>query len=139
MGEAERFAYLPSDHRQEAAGFRPILPISLTHHGNSVKTWGLVDSGAAVNVMPFQIGLDLGASWREQSVSITLTGNLAQFEARILVVSAVIGGFKPIRLAFAWTQATNLPLILGQVNFFMEFDICFYRSQQVFDIQIATR
>jgi hypothetical protein len=28
----------------------------------------------------------------------------------------------------------NVPLILGQVNFFMEFDICFYRSQLQFEI-----
>jgi hypothetical protein len=35
---------------------------------------------------------------------------------------------------FAWTQATTVPLILGQVNFFMEFDVCFYRSRLQFAI-----
>ena len=39
-----------------------------------------------------------------------------------------------VRLAFAWTQAENVPLLLGQVNFFMEFDTCFYRSQLAFDV-----
>jgi len=35
---------------------------------------------------------------------------------------------------FAWTRAENVPLILGQVNFFMEFDVCFYRSQLAFNL-----
>jgi hypothetical protein len=47
-----------------------------------------------------------------------LTGNLAQYEACPLIVSAKIGKFESVRLAFAWTQAENIPLILGQVNFF---------------------
>jgi len=29
-----------------------------------------------------------------------------------------------------------VPLILGQVNFFMEFDVCFYRSQLEFAISL---
>ncbi|WP_244913187.1 hypothetical protein [Phormidesmis priestleyi] len=41
-------------------------------------------------------------------------------------VQAIVGEFEPLQLVFAWTQATNVPLILGQVNFFMEFDVCFY-------------
>ena len=51
-----------------------------------------------------------------------------------MLVQAVVGEFEPVQLAFAWTQAMNVPLILGQVNFFMEFNICFYRSQLQFEI-----
>jgi hypothetical protein len=46
----------------------------------------------------------------------------------------MVSRFAPVRLVFAWTQADNIPMILGQVNFFMEFDVCFYRSQQAFEI-----
>ncbi|WP_442949815.1 hypothetical protein [Nostoc sp.] len=63
-----------------------------------------------------------------------MTGNLAQYEARVVVLQAVVGQFEPIQLVFAWTQATNVPLILGQVNFFMEFDVCFYRLHLQFEI-----
>jgi hypothetical protein len=55
---------------------------------------------------------------------------------------AVRTGFEPgigypsrSQLAFAWTQADDIPLILGQVNFFMEFDVCFYRAQRAFDVR----
>jgi hypothetical protein len=48
---------------------------------------------------------------------------LARFEARAVVVDAQVSSFPTIDLAFAWTQASNVPLILGQANFFFEFDV----------------
>jgi hypothetical protein len=47
--------------------------------------------------------------------------------------------FKPVQLVFAWTRATNVPLLLGQVNFFMEFDVCFYCSQLSFEVSPKTQ
>jgi hypothetical protein len=94
-----------------------------------------MDTGAAVNVLPYRIGLRLGAVWERQPTPVQLTGNLSQHEARVLIVSAAVGEFPPVRLAFAWTRADNIPLILGQVNFFLEFDVCFFRSQNVFDVK----
>jgi hypothetical protein len=38
------------------------------------------------------------------------------------------------RLVFAWTQADDAPIIFGQMKFFLEFDVCFYRSQAMFDV-----
>lgn len=64
-----------------------------------------------------------------------LTGNLARFEAQALLLTAQVAEFSPVRLAFAWTRADDVPLLLGQVNFFMEFDVCFYRSRNAFDIR----
>jgi len=40
-----------------------------------------------------------------------------------------------VRLAFAWTQTDNVPTLLGQVNFFLEFDACFFRSREEFEVQ----
>lgn len=96
---------------------------------------GLVDTGATVNVLPYSLGLEIGAVWDELGTSFHLSGNLAQFPARPLIVSAVVGPFAQVRLAFAWTRAESVPLLLGQVNFLMEFDACFFRAQRVFEIQ----
>lgn len=85
--------------------------------------------------LPYSLGLELGAVWDDQASSFQLSGNLAQFPARPLVVSALVGPFALVRLAFAWTQAENVPLLLEQVNFLMEFDVCFFRSQRVFEVQ----
>jgi hypothetical protein len=85
-------------------------------------------------VLPYSIGIELGYNWERQTTSLSLTGNLAQYEARVVLTQAVIGQFEPVQLVFAWTKASNVPLILGQVNFFMEFDVCFYRSQLEFGV-----
>jgi hypothetical protein len=46
-----------------------------------------------------------------------------------------VGGFPAVRLAFAWAQTDAVPVALGQVNFFMEFDVCFYRSRSSFEVR----
>lgn len=112
----------------------PYLPIALSYQNRSLQVSGLLDTGASVNVLPYDIGLQLGAVWEEQTISVVLTGNLARFLARGLVVSAQVGQCVPVRLAFAWTQANDVPLILGRQNFFSEFDVCFYGSQLAFEV-----
>jgi predicted aspartyl protease len=120
MRNAGRYPFISADVTLGEAGFRPYLPISLVYQQQSVATSGLLDTGATVNVLPYPIGVELGYEWERQTTTLNLTGNLAQYEARVVVVQAVIGQFEPVQLVFAWTQATNVPLILGQVNFFME-------------------
>ncbi|MBW4537246.1 MAG: hypothetical protein KME09_25245 [Pleurocapsa minor HA4230-MV1] len=94
-----------------------------------------MDTGASVNVLPFSVGLQLGAVWEEQTVSVTLAGNLAAVEARGLLVSAQISNFDPVQLVFAWSLSDDAPLLLGRMNFFWEFDVCFYRSQLAFEVR----
>jgi hypothetical protein len=134
MPNPERFPFMAADSRLGEAGFLPQLPITLAYRDRSVSASGLLDTGATVNVMPHQIGIELGATWEEGATSLRLSGNLAQYEARPITVAAAMGSFSPVRLAFAWTQTNDVPLILGQVNFFMEFDVCSYRSQRYFEV-----
>jgi hypothetical protein len=117
----------------------PLIPLDLQiGAGRPVRAQGLLDSGATVNVMPFDLGVRLGAAWENQRTSVTLTGNLAALEARALLVEARIAQFPAVRLAFAWTRADAVPLLLGQINFFKEFDICFCGARQEFEVQLAT-
>jgi hypothetical protein len=81
------------------------------------------------------LGFQLGFDWEQQTRSVELSGNLAATEARVVVLSAVIGGFPRVRLAFAWAQTDAVSVILGQVNFFMEFDVCFFRSRDLFEVR----
>ena len=77
--------------------------------------------------------------WEEQTTSVILAGNLASVEARGLLVSARIGSFNEVRLVFAWSRSQDAPLLLGRMNFFLEFDVCFYRSQLVFELYPKSR
>jgi hypothetical protein len=112
----------------------PILPLTLVGV-QPVAVSGLLDTGATVNVLPYRIGEQLGAVWDQQKTPVTLSGNLASCEARALLVSAVVGGFPAVRLAFAWAKTDAVSVLLGQVNFFMEFDVCFYRSRACFELR----
>jgi hypothetical protein len=111
------------------------MPLTLAFRGKTVEVAGLLDTGADVNVLPYPVGIMLGAVWDEQRTRVVLSGNFASYEARGIIVSVRVGQFEPIQLAFAWTQAVNVPLLLGQVNFFAEFDVCFYRSQSAFEVR----
>jgi hypothetical protein len=133
--DGERFPFIEVDSSLGAASSLPYLPLTLTYQGYSLVVSGLLDTGATVNVLPYKIGEQLGAVWDRQTTPVRLTGNLARLEARVLIVSATLGQFAPVRLAFAWTQAEDIPLILGQVNFFLEFDVCFYRSHLAFEVR----
>jgi hypothetical protein len=118
-----------------AASLSPYLSVTLSLGQQQVPVMGLLDSGAAINVLPYDICLRLGAFWEHQTTPVQLTGNLAALEARVLVVAAVVGKLPAVKLAFAWSQSNSVPVILGQINFFLEFDVCFFRSRSLFEIK----
>ena len=49
--------------------------------------------------------------------------------------SAVIGGFPSVRPVFSRAKTDAVPVLFGQVNLFMEFDIYIYRSRSVFEVR----
>jgi hypothetical protein len=51
-------------------------------------------------------------------------------------VNARIADFETVKLAFAWTKAEDIPVILGQTNFFSIFDVCFLRQDNEFEIKM---
>ena len=135
MVNAIRFPYIATNAALGESSKLPYLPFTLAHQQQSASVTGLVDSGAMVNVLPYQIGLQLGLTWAQQTVPVKLAGNLAPYEARGVIVSATVGTFAPVRLAFAWTATDDVPVLLGQTNFFQEFDVYFFRSQSFFEIK----
>jgi hypothetical protein len=131
---AEQYPFVERDPGLGAASLAPMLPLTLVG-AKSVTVSGLLDTGATVNVLPYTVGEQLGAVWEQQTTPLTLSGNLAACEARALVVSAVIGGFPAVRLVFAWARTDAVSVLLGQVNFFLEFDVCFFRSRSLFEVR----
>lgn len=129
-----RFKYSTSNPSQNEFDSLPRIPLILLRENFSVETIGLVDSGATINVLPYEIGVQLGAVWDESKAILRLAGNLSNQTAMPLFAIAQIGNFTPVQLAFAWVRSANTPLILGQTNFFLEFDVCFYRSKLEFEI-----
>ena len=101
MLNGQRFAFTERIDSLGRSSILPYLPITLSNGSNSVEVMALLDTGASVNVLPYEIGIQLGAIWEEQTVPIQLSGNLASSEARGLVISGTVAQFSPILLAFA--------------------------------------
>jgi hypothetical protein len=134
MLNGQRFTFTERIDRLERSSIMPYLPLILTSGDLSVEVMALLDTGASVNVLPYEIGIQLGAVWDNQTVSIPLSGNFALSEARGLVLSGTVAPFSPVLLAFAWTQSKDTPVILGHMNFFAEFNVCFYRHELAFEV-----
>lgn len=111
----------------------PIVAARLTLH-QSVVVDCLVDSGATINVLPYSVGIQLGAAWNQQTVRVPLGGILAGREARAILADIQIGSLNPVRLAFAWVDTDDVPVLLGQTNFFQQFDVCLFRSRGCFEV-----
>ncbi len=135
MNKVAQFSYAVIRSVSGDSVQRPLLPVILTYGTNETAATGLLDTGADVNVLPYQLGVKLGGNWEEARTGFRLSGNLANYEARGILLNCTVGQLPPVRLAFAWTRAEEVPLILGQVNFFAEFDICFFRARNLFDFR----
>ena len=79
----------------------------------------------------------MGLVWGEQRLGMDLSGNLAEFDSRLVILDATVGGLTSVRLS--WTQAESIPLILGRKNFFDEFDVCFYGSRRFVEVRPRPR
>ena len=135
MRDSQQFSFTEGFDTFGVPDALPQLPLSLSYRESAIEVIALLDTGASVNVLPYSLGVQLGAVWDEQTNVVTLAGNLATIEARGLLISAQISDFSPVRLVFAWSLSDDVPLLLGRMNFFLEFDVCFYRSRLTFEIR----
>jgi hypothetical protein len=105
---AQQFPYLPRDPSLGQASLAPMLPLTLS--GNqTVATSALVDSGAAINVLSYSLGVQLGFNWDQQTQAVELSGNLASFEARVVVLSGVVGTSPPFALHLPGPRRMRFP------------------------------
>jgi len=114
MNAPARFSYTYAD--RTLASLVPRLAMTLRYGDRAVEVTGLLDTGAAMSVLPYNIGLLLGMKWHEQTVSIPLVGNLGSYEARAVAVLAShpqLTPNGPIQLGFAWTRSVNVPVLFG--------------------------
>jgi Aspartyl protease len=113
----------------------PYLPLQLINQEQCIEVSGMVDTGSMVNVLPYNLGEQLGLQWQNCSSALELAGNLRGVEARGVLLKAAIGDFPIVNLAFAWAKTSNIPVILGHLNFFREFEVCFYGAEPYFELQ----
>lgn len=129
----QRFPYTPMP---PFSGGMPVVNVCLTHDECSCIVPALVDSGAAMNLLPFECGKQLGFVWNEQRLDLPMGGLLPETKAFAVPVTLTLDPFEPIELAFAWTNVPQerLRVLLGQINFFHHFKVTFTAYERHFDI-----
>ena len=129
-----KFTYSTSAPFQSSGDSLPRVELVLEANGRIVSDTGLVDSGATISILPHAVGLKLGFVWDESKARVPLSGSLGAFEGIPVLAKGTIGSYKPVDLVFAWVNSNELPMILGQTNFFTEFEIHFYRARFEFEV-----
>ncbi len=121
---------------QYTPGGLPFVEVTLTHETQSITRPALVDSGSTINVLPYEDGCELGLSWDAQRAPLKDEGFLAGAPIYAVLLTASIASLSPLPLAFAWTRKSRdvVRLILGQVNFFEQFDVTFRGREKLFEI-----
>lgn len=114
----------------------PILPITLVNGLESMTCDALVDSGSTINVLPYDLGLQLGLDWEVQSLEMDTVGYLRGAPLFAVSLMGQISDFPPVKLCFGWSGKASgeIRLILGQRNFFRHFRILFEGYVNAFEI-----
>jgi len=138
MAELLSFPYIRSTEYVDDQVVRPFIPVSIKYREKSIDTMAMLDSGADTSILPHAVGLALGADWSRQPDLWHLEGFGGELETKKLVFDLVIGNWHPLRIRFGWTNNNDVPVLLGQLNFFHVVDICFYRSRQLVQLSLAS-
>lgn len=75
--QRKRFNFNQKSNALGEISLVPTFPLILSNNSQAINVWGLLDTGASVNVLPYEIGLDLGLNWDDYNISVVLVGNLA--------------------------------------------------------------
>lgn len=135
MTQPALFPFIDLNPSRPGTGLMPYIPLLLAANQRTLQVQGLLDTGATISVLPYDVGPQLGFNWSQQRVPVQLGGNLGQAPAYAVLVDGTVGSFPSVRLAFAWTRNNTVPVLLGQTNFFLAFDITFRRKRS--EIELA--
>ncbi len=78
MASSESYPFLSFKNAWGEFILRPILPFEIYLDGKSVSINGLLDTGADVNILPYSVGLQIGANWSKCPILPSPTGNLSK-------------------------------------------------------------
>jgi hypothetical protein len=126
------------------SGSMPFVPVRLyyasdeRHLTEPVLVPALVDSGAAVNVIPRDVGEQFGLDWDEQKKMLKSAGMVRGAPTLGLFLWVKLPEIEPIELLFAWSKLStgDMRVILGQIDFFDEFFIDFRKPRGYFEIAL---
>jgi hypothetical protein len=135
MAEPIRLNYTAIENASGELIFRPLLPVALAAPNRRIDTLALLDTGADVSVLPYRLGIQLGLNWQDYPAHVQLSGNLANYDTRTVLLVGTVNPFPPVSLLFIWTRGEFSMPILGNLTFFTQFNVCFFGAERAFEIR----
>ena len=132
---AVRFPYRVIPGGVGPTGQMPLAPVTLAHHSRAVSAEALVDTGSPVCLVPQAVGRQLGIDPKKHPLRVSIGGALAGSGGHALNLYIALAPFPPLYIPFVWMDDDRSPVILGQLGFLQEFDVCFFRSRAEFEIR----
>jgi len=86
----KRFNFVEKSNTAGETSLVPYLPLTLSSQNTSISTLGLLDIGVSVNVLSYEIGIELGLNWNDYNILVILVGNLVKFPVKGIILSVVI-------------------------------------------------
>ena len=98
MPQAEQYPYVARNPASGAVGFLPFLPITLTLGQRNLQVTGLLDTASTVNVLPFDLGEQLGGRLGQTDCADSVDGKPGERGSKR---SAVVGNRRQVSLGSA--------------------------------------
>ncbi|MFN6564715.1 MAG: hypothetical protein RMY28_033645 [Nostoc sp. ChiSLP01] len=70
MLNSQRFPFVESRDVLGDIDAVPLLPLTLSYKKSAINVSGLLDTGASINVLPYSVGIQLGAVLEELTTSV---------------------------------------------------------------------
>jgi hypothetical protein len=112
----------------------PMLPIQLHSKSRVVNKVALVDSGAGMSVLPFDVGNELNLEWDKLAIGSGLGNQIKPEDSRFVFLDLIVEPFKPFKNLFLWVNTNDIRLVLGQANFLAHFDVLLCARKQEFTL-----
>jgi hypothetical protein len=135
VNDVARFPYLTRGEM----GAMPVIPVTLkSKTGKNFEATALLDTGAAINVLPYHVGLALDLNWDDhKEYPVQLGGAFRGVSGYYIKVLLQVGNLPVQEIAFGWMQSDDVPVLLGNINFFQRFDVCFSRSSNAISVRLS--
>ncbi len=116
--------------------WQPLYQIELiSMDGKIYKEEALIDSGADISCVPYQLGIDIGFEKYLQEVPLKACGLGGEVEYYQRELSIKIDGHK-LNIPLAWVQSgSDMELIIGRAVVFDLFDITFKQADEKLDFK----
>jgi hypothetical protein len=114
--------------------FRPVVEVEIFGNGTSIKTLGLIDSGADTILINTQFAEALGINLENCEVQNTIGISGTPQPTYHTTITLQVSHLEPIVVPVFFIDSPSVTCLLGQEGFFDAYRIKFERDHKVFEL-----